>query len=273
MPSIHTRSLLPEVATLLAAALALGNADLAAREAPEAGAIIPASPLAFEPVHLDLPTLGVEGDCARFVYMPEFNAVERAPEGLLVRVRTDFDVTPIPTPDRPCSRQWVQLGQLPAGEYRVDLVIEGAYVGQAEYHFTVITPAAGLMTTPAFDYSGFYWDPLESGSALQVIQTGKRNLGAALLTYDESGRQQWIMIGVGSWLSPGEYLGQALRTRNGHPISANAPSERVQAETEFIGTASIGFGGGLGIDPLSAVLRISGADGLLIERSYRRFEF
>jgi len=249
-----------------------GNTPQAADEFPDEGTIVPASPMAFEPVHLVLPTMAVDGYCHAVRFSSEFNEVERTDDGLLVRARNDWMTAPHPLPG-PCVRQWVRLGQLPAGEYRVDLVIEGAQTGQAEYHFTVSAPAAGLLTTPAFDYGGFYWDPLESGSALQVIQTGRRNLGVVLLTYDDDGAPIWILITLGSWQSPGWYVGQAFRTRNGHPISAAAPVERVQAETELIGSASLRFGGGLGIDPLSASVQITRADGLIIERYYRRFDF
>jgi len=106
-----------------------------------------------------------------------------------------------------------------------------------------------------------------------VIQTGKESLGAVLLTYDDDGSQQWIVIGAGDWETPGRYVGKAWKTRNGHPISSPSPIERVSAESELIGDATIDFGGGIGIDPNNASITVFINGEVLYHRDYQRFEF
>lgn len=250
----------------------LWNAKLHAQEIGDGGSIIPATPIAFEGLHLELPQLLFNGSCWAFTYAPELHRVERSADGLSVHVQTASINIGVPPPGCP-SRTWVRLGNLPQGTYTATLFIDESETPTAKYEFTVTDPGVGNEKAPAFNYSGFFWDPLESGSSLQVIQTGKESLGAVLLTYDDDGAQQWIVIGAGGWETPGRYVGKAWKTRNGHPIGSAPPVEPTQAEGELIGDATIDFGGGIGTDPNSASVTVTANGELLYQRDYQRFAF
>ena len=96
------------------------------------------------------------------------------------------------------------IGRLPAGEYDVQLIVNpppgtlGPSVLVGSVHFSVAPlPATGTLL-PHENYSDMWWNPNESGQALQVYQSGK-NLFAVWVVYDVSGRPIWYTLQPGAW--------------------------------------------------------------------------
>ena len=96
------------------------------------------------------------------------------------------------------SREEIDLGRLPAGNYTLN-VIEAANgvaprsgVVIANAPFTV-TDARAAKTAPyvRLDYSGHWWDPNDSGWGLFIWHDARDNLLAAWFTYAADGKPIW----------------------------------------------------------------------------------
>ena len=113
------------------------------------------------------------------------------------------------------------LGRLPAGEYDAELIVNpppgtlGPSLLIGPVHFTVAAlPPTGSLH-PHENYGDMWWNPLESGWALNVFQSGDK-LIAVWAVYDAVGRATWYAMLSGSWLRDAgnalHYAGTVYRT-------------------------------------------------------------
>lgn len=72
---------------------------------------------------------------------------------------------------------------------------------------------------PAFDYTDLWFDPLESGWGLNVVQHASGNIFAVIYTYDVPDRPMWFVMPGGSWTSSTVFTGTLYRV-TGSPASA-----------------------------------------------------
>ena len=113
------------------------------------------------------------------------------------------------------------LGRLPTGNYDAELVVNppagtlGPSVLIGAVHFSV----APLPPTPSLhpheNYSDIWWNPQESGWALNVFQAGD-TLIANWAVYDASGQPTWYALLSGAWQRDADnvlrYSGTIYRT-------------------------------------------------------------
>ncbi len=125
--------------------------------------LIPAAPLAYEPVFLEIvPGEGAYGQC----FDDSRNRVTMAANV----IRVDLRFRPLEPPGTNC-RTFAGLGSLPAGNYVVEVWYEN--VGkQGEKQFTVAPmpdPAQGNLR-PIINVSGLYWNPQRPGRGMSITQ-------------------------------------------------------------------------------------------------------
>jgi len=72
---------------------------------------------------------------------------------------------------------------------------------------------------PAFDYSDLWFDPLESGWGMNIVQHASGNIFAVIYTYDTPNRPMWFVLPGGSWTSSTVFTGTLYRV-TGSPASA-----------------------------------------------------
>lgn len=96
------------------------------------------------------------------------------------------------------------LGRLPAGEYDAQLVVNpppptlGPSLLVGPIHFTVVSLPPTGSNRPHENFSDIWWNPQESGWALNVNQSGD-TLFAQWLVYDATGHPIWYLLSSGSW--------------------------------------------------------------------------
>ena len=96
------------------------------------------------------------------------------------------------------------LGRLPTGNYDAELVVNppagtlgpSVLVGVAHFSVARLPPTASLH--PHENYSDSWWNPQESGWALNVFHAGD-TLIANWAVYDASGQPTWYALLSGAW--------------------------------------------------------------------------
>ena len=140
----------------------------------------------------------------------------------------------------------VELGRFPAGDYTVHL--EGGLGEVASARFTVgermpqqFERPGGGGTVPAVDYSGMWWDALESGWGLSISQGPTNQLFAAWFVYDAAGIPTWYTLELGEWRvswSGAVYSGWLYRYTGPHFATAFDPDKVVGT---LVGTGTLRF--------------------------------
>jgi hypothetical protein len=151
--------------------------------------IMPASPRYQEPVYARIdPGRLVAGSC---IYGARVSM-----SGSNIAIATDRVI------DIGCGPPFdVELGQFPTGSYTVQLQ---DLPGSASAQFTVGPrmpqgPGGGGGTVPAVNFSGMWWNALESGWGLSISQGPTNQLFAAWFVYDAAGMPTWYTLELGSW--------------------------------------------------------------------------
>lgn len=157
--------------------------------------------------------------------------------------------TPMPVPlCPPTYRQEVDLGRLPAGEYRLNVILNavqqpGVTAGP-EYLITnavfTVTDGRAAKYKPfvRLDYSGHWWDPVEPGWGLFIWHDAKDHLLAAWFTYTPDGKPIWYVIEGGAWTTFATYEGPLLQTSR---PSAMNPVPNLTFSVATAGTAKLDF--------------------------------
>ena len=199
----------------LATSLALVGAVLAqsVAEATISGpsVVVPTSPLPFEVVNLRITV----DSCA---FSPPHVDVVTVVNSIQVQVH---EVSACSPPGPPVDVD-VRLGSYPAGTYSVELVsVYRSLSGPEPFvrerlQFTVHprpeVPNRWALKFPLADYTGLWWNDLESGWGLSIHQSARDKLVGALYVYDAQNRAQWFTIQPGGWTSSRRWEGPLYRT-------------------------------------------------------------
>src|SRR5258708_40269433 len=91
---------------------------------------------------------------------------------------------------------------------------------------------------PAFDYTDLWWNHLQNGWGMNIIQHTQttNNIFAVMYIYDDTGHATWFILPGGTWVTPTRFTGPWARV-SGSPASA---AYRFNPPTQ-VGTATIDF--------------------------------
>jgi hypothetical protein len=178
-----------------------------------AARVVPAEPSAFELVNLRM-----EVDSCAFV--PSSVNVTMVANTLRLTQQMNNCLLPGAT-----QVVYVGLGMLPAGDYRVEIYggsqpSAGSLV--ESFAFAVrLRPEVAIFPPPVHpltNYSGLWYDPLESGWGLSIHQGPDGGLFAMLFVYGVNSQPDWFSIQGGAWSSSTAWTGRVFRT-NGPPLA------------------------------------------------------
>ena len=168
------------------------------------------------------------------------------------------------------------LGQFPPGSYEVEVTMRsssGASLGPVgNASFTVVARDANQ---PAWNVTGLWWNPRESGWGLNIVQNGDGVIFATWFVYGEDGKATWYHVPGGRWINPTDFQGTIYRTTGpflrGCAQSACPPSpfDPAAVVRTPVGTATLGFSS-LNPDQGGAVFIV---DGLMVIKSIERLNF
>jgi len=198
--------------------------------------VYPTAPSALEVVRVVVPENQVVAD------LPGYNNVlasrtriSMASNHVVVVLVVNNDGFPIiqtPPLDLP-------LGQLPAGEYQVEVRREtesGAALpalGQASF-----TVAARGSADPLWNNTDMWWNANQSGWGISVVQHGTRNIFATIYLYGSDGSPLWYVVPGGTWLGPSTFQGTVYRT-SGPQLGAGYDPSKVTVTP--VGSAILDF--------------------------------
>ena len=168
--------------------------------------ILPANPKAYEPVTLRFtPYGGLVGGPWRV----RMNAN---------RITVYFEPVPAPLLPPGGFPAKALLGQLPAGNYEVEVVLKGNYAqatfesSQGVKQFVVADGTSKEMGMASFNtLTDLWWNPAESGWGINITVKNGRFFGAWFV-YDAAGRAAWLTFQGGAWITQRCYQGQIIRT-------------------------------------------------------------
>ena len=198
-----------------------------------ASRLIPAEPIAFEPVVLRMTVDGCAFVPATVHVRAEANVlkVTQQPNNCLV-------AGPIEIAD-------VRLGTLAVGSYRVDV-----YGGSDESAQPVETLAFEVRARPEIavypppphpinDYSGLWWTPAESGWGLSLHQTATDAMFGALFVYGSDREAEWFTLQGGKWESSTRWTATMYRTTG--PFYASPLFDPRLVLLDAVGSATLDF--------------------------------
>lgn len=194
--------------------------------------IVPAQPIAFEPVNLRMTV-----DSCMF-----------APATVQVRaVGSTLKVTQQPNACFAAGTPEVvdvRLGSLATGDYRVE-VYNGSGDGAATETLALqVLGRVGIAVfpppvRPLTDYTGMWWTPTESGWGLSLHQSPADVLFGAWFVYGASGQPEWYSLQGGQWTSATRWTGTIYRT-TGPYFGTLTYDPRLVVVTP-VGTATLDF--------------------------------
>jgi hypothetical protein len=186
--------------TLIAIALALAALPASASQ------ILPAEPIAFELVNLQLLT----DSCA---FVPS-----------TVRVRAVGSTLQVTQQPNQCFAPGaigfakVRLGSLAPGQYTVEVYgstntstapLETLRFEVRERPEIAVFPPP---TRPLTDYTGLWWNPQESGWGLSLHQSATDVVFGALFVYGPARDPEWLTLQMGTWETSTKWRGRVYRT-------------------------------------------------------------
>jgi hypothetical protein len=165
----------------------------------------------------------------------------------------------------------VVLGQLPAGEYQVEILRHfRGFTQTVSFGTATFVVAEQSSTDPIFGRTDLWWNPNESGWGINVIQHPSGLIFATWYTYDPDGTPAWYVVPTGRWATDSDgslstrYTGPIYRT-SGPPVTETFDPSRVTRT--LVGEAEFIFAGW---DFLSVKLTV---DGKTITRQLQRQGF
>lgn len=168
--------------------------------APAQITIIPAAPKALESVRIEVPSQVLDAAVPRCQTDARENSMSMSGNRITLTV---VDVGRQPTDFSICARVVQPLGQLPAGEYSVDVKMVStsgqplATVGSATFTVRARWPGEAV-----WNFTDLWWDPAESGWGLNIVQHASGVIFATWFVYGSDGSPVW-------------YVASDVRTRNG----------------------------------------------------------
>lgn len=213
------------------AAAAAACLSFAAHAQATASRIVPESPLQFERVHLRV----LVDDCT---FDKSSVAVELQGRSLRVHHRR----LPCVAPGAPESVD-IQLGALPAGDYRAELVDDGSGDTLEIVDFRVERITRTLQYPPApfplADYSGLWGADEDPGWGLALQQGARGRLFGELLLFGSDNQPQWFTLQSGRWVTATRWSGQLVRSTGSAWAAIVEPP--MPAAYAVVGAASIDF--------------------------------
>ena len=197
-----------------------------------AATLVPAQPTSFETVVLRRTTDACNFNASTVRVTMSSNVIS-----------VDHDGNNCSPPGPPIVAD-VQLGRLPAGDYRVELYEPRRLSSvPAEVLFlqvrdpvqiTVFPPPARPLT----DYTGLWYNAQESGWGLSLHQGATWVMFGLLFVYDGGNRPEWYSIQGGQWTSSTQWSGTVFRTTG--PVFSSS-FDASQVAYSQVGSASLDF--------------------------------
>ena len=193
--------------------------SLVAIAAFAASALVPAQPTSFETVNLRMTV-----DSCSFVP----SAVRVTQSSNVIRVTQRLNNCFAPGTPQVAD---VQLGALPAGDYRVELFATSSATGTPveTLSFQVRDPVEVAVvpppSRPLTDYSGIWFDPRESGWGISLHQGALHTIFGMLFVYDASRQPQWYSFQGGRWTSWTVWTASVYRTTGPALAAAFDPAQ------------------------------------------------
>lgn len=253
-----------------------GNpAPAAAPSAPLKPEFEPAAPEPWRTVYLRIP-----GTCEAAYLKPAYK-VKQAGD----RITVDVRVVPPPSPCAPLAPDEshppliVELGILPGGGYKVDVVESNdagvPTVTPPEYlNIPMLVSSRSTGNSPgsvSANYNGHWWDPSDTGAGFMVWQDVNDATMVTWFTYDPDGKPLWYSVQVGKWTTRSRYEGTLYLTArpatNG--VSAALAAGTAATSAIAVGTAILDFTGPDGIN--TGVFTATLTAGGQVTRNIRRF--
>ncbi|QJR15328.1 hypothetical protein [Usitatibacter palustris] len=179
-------------------ALAAGAGAHAASE------IVPSQPSAFDPINLR-----INADSCTF--NPSTVRVSKTDAAIVVR--TQLNACLVAGEPRVVD---IRVGTYPPGSYRVDLFFGDTPTPAESLRFEVVDrPEVAVFPPPIrplTDYTGMWWNPLETGWALSLHQGASGGVFGELFVYGTNGEPQWFTFQPGGWTSYSRWNGNVYRT-------------------------------------------------------------
>jgi hypothetical protein len=198
-----------------------------------AARIVPAEPIAFEPVVL---RMTVDG-CAFVAATVRVRA-----EANVLKVTQHLNNCLVPGPIEIAD---VRLGSLAPGQYRVEL-----YASQDDAGTPLETLAFEVRTRPEIavfpppprpiaDHSGLWGDAQESGWGLSLHQSASDAMFGALFVYRQDGEPEWFTLQGGRWESATRWSATVYRTTG--PFFAGPVFDPRLVLLQAVGAATLDF--------------------------------
>ena len=214
--------------------LLLALAAFAAPLPALASEIVPAQPIAFELVNLRMTV-----DSCTF----EPSTVRVRADGAVLRVTQHLNNCLQPGEPEVVD---VRLGALAPGQYRVEVfasqdaarepVESLAFEVRERIEVAVFPPP----TRPLTDYTGMWWNPLESGWGLSLHQSAASDaMFGAWFVYGASGAPEWYTLQGGQWTGATRWTGPIYRTSG--PFFAGPDYDPRLVLVQAAGTAVLDF--------------------------------
>ena len=219
--------------TFVLAAATFASAAALSADAFAQSRIVPANPTSFQLVNLRMTV-----DSCAF-------------EPSTVRVMSAGNVLKVTHQPKACFAPGepqlmdVRLGELPAGDYRVEVFASRDTDGPAAetLSFQVRDPAELAVfpppNRPLTDYSGLWWNPNESGWGLSLHQSPTHAIFGAWFVYNAGGEPEWYTLQGGQWLDATTWRGSIYRTTG--PSFAGPDYDPRLVLVQAAGTATLDF--------------------------------
>ena len=197
--------------------------------------VVPAQPTSFELVNLRMTVDSCAFDPA---------TVRVAATGTTLRVTQRLNACLLPGTPRTVD---VRLGELPAGDYRVEVYASPDTDGPpAETLAFAVRDAAEIAVVPPpvrplTDYTGLWWNPEESGWGLTLHQGATHAVFGAWFVYGAGGEPEWFTLQGGQWLDSTTWRGTVYRTTG--PFFAGPDFDPRLVLIRAAGTATLSFAG------------------------------
>ena len=163
-----------------------------------------------------------------------------------------FEPSPPPQPVH------VAIGQLPAGDYQIEVLrqTDTTTTSLGTRSFTV---QARKSLDPLANYTDLWWNPEQSGWGLNIVQHPDNAIFATWFEYDEDGRPGWYVVPDGTWSAADQNRNFANHFFNGPVYRTSGPTggavDAAQVTRTLVGTAAFQF---FEWDRMNATLTING---------------
>jgi len=193
--------------------------------------ILPSNPVILQPVVARLVT---SQTC-----LVDSRTLRLSQNGSTIRIDAQA-VPPCISTSGPVVTQDVSLGQFPPGNFDVVLFFTRSTPTQVvSAHFSVAdTYPTKTGQFPLVNYTDHWWNSLESGWGLSIMQHPSDRLFAVWFVYNQTGQPVWYTLQPGTWTGPTIYTGLVYKTTGPY---YGGPFDPRQVGITQVGTATLSF--------------------------------